>query len=115
MKDLRVWAVWVLSLAGVSCGPSQKTIEAKKGDEAKARLEVALQQVQEASKVPQLTGKDVVIEGWSLGVKGMKEGGVRLLIIPPGLAYGKEGRAGFVGRDKTLWYRIELIKAYDPF
>ncbi len=59
-------------------------------------------------------GGGQVIEGWSLGVKGMREGGVRLLIIPPELAYGQEGRAGFVGRNKTLWYRIELVKAYDP-
>jgi len=173
MKDVRFWAVWALLLAAVSCGPSQEMIEAKKADEAKARLEVALKQVQEAAKAPQLTDKDVVIEGekglkiveskvgtgkeardkgtvtvnfigwvdgvkidssddrgkpasfivggdqviegWSLGVKGMREGGVRLLIIPPELAYSKEGRPGFVGRDKTLWYRLELIKAYDPF
>ncbi len=59
-------------------------------------------------------GEDQVIEGWSVGVKGMKEGGVRLLIIPPELAYGKEGKGNFVGQNKTLWYRIELIKAYDP-
>ena len=59
-------------------------------------------------------GGDQVIEGWSVGVKGMKEGGVRLLIIPPELAYGKEGKGNFVGQNKTLWYRIELLKAYDP-
>jgi len=56
-------------------------------------------------------GQDVVIPGWNLGIAGMKEGGVRLLIIPPGLAYGKEGKPGFVGPDKTLWYRIELKKS----
>lgn len=61
-----------------------------------------------------IIGGNQVIDGWSVGVKGMKEGGVRLLIIPPDLAYGKEGKSGFVGPDKTLWYRIELIKAYDP-
>jgi FKBP-type peptidyl-prolyl cis-trans isomerase len=156
----------------ISCGPSEVELQAKKAAEEKSRLEVALKQVQEATKAPQLTDKDVVIEGgkglkfvdsrvgtgkeardqgtvtvnfigwvdgvkidssddrgkpasfivggdqviegWSLGVKGMREGGVRLLIIPPELAYGKEGRPGFVGRDKTLWYRLELIKAYDP-
>jgi len=56
-------------------------------------------------------GQEVVIPGWNLGIKGMKEGGVRLLIIPPELAYGKEGKPGFVGPDKTLWYRVELQKA----
>lgn len=62
-----------------------------------------------------ILGSGSVIEGWNLGIEGMREGGVRLLIIPPALAYGKEGRPGFVGRDKTLWYRIELIKAYAPY
>jgi FKBP-type peptidyl-prolyl cis-trans isomerase len=61
-----------------------------------------------------VVGGGQVIDGWSVGVKGMREGGVRLLIIPPELAYGKEGRPGFVGPDKTLWYRLELVKAYDP-
>lgn len=59
-----------------------------------------------------LVGQASVIRGWDLGVVGMKEGGTRLLIIPPALAYGKEGRTGFVGPDKTLWYRIEMVKVY---
>lgn len=33
-----------------------------------------------------------VIEGWSLGVEGMKEGGVRELTIPADLAYGEQER-----------------------
>lgn len=60
-------------------------------------------------------GQGVVIPGWNLGIKGMKEGGVRLLIIPPELAYGKEGKPGFVGPDKTLWYRIELKKTVQVY
>lgn len=56
-------------------------------------------------------GQEVVIPGWNLGIKGMKEGGARLLIIPPELAYGEEGKPGFVGPGKTLWYRIELKKS----
>jgi hypothetical protein len=39
----------------------------------------------------------------------------RLPVIPPNLAYGAEGRPGFVGRNKTLIYKIELLKAYDPY
>jgi FKBP-type peptidyl-prolyl cis-trans isomerase len=62
-----------------------------------------------------LVGQGSVIEGWDLGVVGMKEGGVRLLVIPPNLAYGAEGRPGFVGRNKTLIYKIQLLKAYDPY
>jgi len=57
-----------------------------------------------------LFGEPVVIEGWNVGIAGMKEGGTRLLVIPPELAYGSQGRTGFVGPDKTLWYKIELVK-----
>jgi FKBP-type peptidyl-prolyl cis-trans isomerase len=62
-----------------------------------------------------IIGSGSVIDGWNVGIEGMKEGGDRLLIIPPNLAYGEEGRPGFVGRNKTLWYRIKLLKAYDPY
>jgi len=59
-------------------------------------------------------GGDSVIKGWNVGIPGMKEGGTRLLVIPPGLAYGKSGRPGFVGADKTLLYRIKLLKVVAP-
>jgi FKBP-type peptidyl-prolyl cis-trans isomerase len=59
-------------------------------------------------------GSGTVIPGWNAGIRGMREGGTRLLIIPPGLAYGKQGKPGFVGPDKTLWYRIDLRKVYPP-
>lgn len=62
-----------------------------------------------------IIGAGSVIDGWNVGIEGMREGGDRLLIIPPNLAYGEEGRPGFVGRNKTLWYRIKLLKAYEPY
>lgn len=57
-----------------------------------------------------IVGQGSVLRGWDLGLVGMKQGGTRLLIVPPELAYGHEGRAGAVGPDKTLMYRIELVK-----
>lgn len=59
-------------------------------------------------------GTGATIEGWDLGIEGMKEGGVRLLVIPPALGYGDKGYGALVGPGKTLVYRIQLLKAYDP-
>lgn len=49
-----------------------------------------------------------VIIGWQQGVPGMKEGGRRLLVIPPDLAYGESG-AGSVGSNETLIFVVDLI------
>ena len=52
---------------------------------------------------------DEVIKGWGEGVPGMKPGGVRRFIIPPELAYGKEGFGDAIKPNKTLVFVIEYI------
>jgi peptidylprolyl isomerase len=55
-------------------------------------------------------GEGRVIKGWEQGVKGMKEGGKRELIIPPDLAYGSRGFPGAVPPNSMLDFEIELLR-----
>jgi len=55
-------------------------------------------------------GAREVIEGWDIGVAGMKKGGKRRLKIPPHLAYGHLGSPPKIGPDATLRFDIELIE-----
>jgi peptidylprolyl isomerase len=50
---------------------------------------------------------DTVFTGWEEGVKGMKVGGKRLLIIPPELALGEQS-SGEIPANATLIMEIEL-------
>jgi len=52
-----------------------------------------------------------VIKGWTIGVPGMREGGVRRLIIPAELAYGKSSPSEDIPANSDMVFDIELIKA----
>jgi peptidylprolyl isomerase len=54
-------------------------------------------------------GAGEVIPGWDRGVAGMKVGGRRRLIIPPDLAYGKQGAGGVIGPNETLVFVVDLV------
>lgn len=54
-------------------------------------------------------GQGQVIKGWDEGVVGMKEGGRRLLIIPPDLGYGAQGQ-GSIPANETLIFVVDLKK-----
>ncbi|WP_332852160.1 FKBP-type peptidyl-prolyl cis-trans isomerase [Duganella sp. S19_KUP01_CR8] len=53
-------------------------------------------------------GAGRVIPGWDEGVKGMKIGGKRTLIVPAAMGYGENG-AGPIPPNATLIFDVELL------
>ena len=52
---------------------------------------------------------DQVIQGWSEGLRMMREGGRAKLYIPPHLAYGENGAGGAIGPNSVIIFEVELI------
>ena len=62
-----------------------------------------------------MVGAGNVIKGWDEGLIGMKEKGKRLLVIPPGKAYGERAMGGVIPSNSTLVFEIELFQiVYQP-
>jgi FKBP-type peptidyl-prolyl cis-trans isomerase FkpA len=53
-------------------------------------------------------GEREVIRGWSEGISGMRRGGIRRIVVRPGLAYGSS-RRGDIPPGATLVFRLELV------
>jgi FKBP-type peptidyl-prolyl cis-trans isomerase FkpA len=57
-------------------------------------------------------GSGSVIAGFDLGIRGMKPGGVRRVIIPPELGYGAVPRQG-IPANSTLIFDIQYVGLVD--
>jgi FKBP-type peptidyl-prolyl cis-trans isomerase len=54
-------------------------------------------------------GAGQVITGWDEGVKGMKVGGRRKLVLPPSMAYGDAGAPPDIPPGSTLVFDVEVL------
>uniref|UniRef100_H3CCZ0 peptidylprolyl isomerase n=1 Tax=Tetraodon nigroviridis TaxID=99883 RepID=H3CCZ0_TETNG len=53
-------------------------------------------------------GSGRVIRGWEEGMVGMKKSGLRLIVVPPQLAYGAKGVPNRIPANSTLIFEVEL-------
>ncbi len=54
-------------------------------------------------------GSGILIPGGEQGIKGMRAGGRRELIIPPQLGYGKKGFPPAIATEETLVFVVDLL------
>jgi FKBP-type peptidyl-prolyl cis-trans isomerase FkpA len=57
-------------------------------------------------------GANEVVEGMESGVRGMKVGGKRTVIVPSRLGYGRRGAAPEVPPNSALVFDIELLEVH---
>lgn len=55
-------------------------------------------------------GSKRVIQGWDIGLMGMKEGGKRTLHVPSHLGYGERQIGKYITPHSNLIFHVELIE-----
>jgi peptidylprolyl isomerase len=59
---------------------------------------------------PVTIGKTQVIEGWTRGLVGIRQGGRRMLTIPPELGYGPNGYPPDIPPNETLVFVVDAVR-----
>jgi len=52
-------------------------------------------------------GRGEVVDGWDIGIQGMRQGGKRHLIVPPQAGYGNQNIGG--GKGSTLFFEVTML------
>jgi len=60
--------------------------------------------------LPFVLGQEGIIEGWNLGILGMRVGGKRQLIVPSALGYGPSGN-GPIPPNAIMVFTVEVLSA----
>jgi len=58
-------------------------------------------------------GTDKVMPAWNEGVLGMQAGGRRMLLVPPGMAYGKRAIDDVIPANASMQFTIDLVRLED--
>ena len=53
-------------------------------------------------------GLGKVIQGWDFGLLGVRAGGIRQLLIPSKMAYGRQGVPGKIPSNTPLWFEVQI-------
>lgn len=90
--------------------------EAKSGDEVVVNYTGTLENgtkfdssLDRNEPFPFTLGQNRVIQGWEIGVLGMKVGEKRKLTIPPELGYGARAIGDIIPANSTLIFEVELL------
>ncbi|MFJ7627574.1 FKBP-type peptidyl-prolyl cis-trans isomerase [Streptomyces sp. NPDC097595] len=59
-------------------------------------------------------GGGKAIKGLDRGLRGMKAGGRREIIVPPRLGYGKQSPSAFIPPNSTLVFVVDLLTVVGP-